>query len=233
STDPLLVKELTNSMDESNPGTLAAHIKTEVCSEDCGASEADFDPAGGADAASNGRLHTERSDTDDSGDYWREASGLWQPEESGETEGQSSEGRSCTGLSHQLPPVFSCKVCGEAFQQRTYLLTHTLAHLRDCGVCGKHLEHGETLKLHLRVHRESSFHCSVCGQRFTLRDNLRTHMRIHSGERPYSCTVCGKSFGRRATLVQHIRSHMGEKPLNTYFDFSPYMMLEIWHKRIF
>uniref|UniRef100_A0A3B5B8X9 C2H2-type domain-containing protein n=1 Tax=Stegastes partitus TaxID=144197 RepID=A0A3B5B8X9_9TELE len=94
----------------------------------------------------------------------------------------------------------------------SYLLNHSAAHLRDCGVCGKHLERAESLKLHLKVHRESSFRCSVCGQSFTLRGNLRTHMRIHSGERPYACTVCGKSFGRRATLVRHVRSHTGEKP---------------------
>uniref|UniRef100_A0A3Q1FM36 C2H2-type domain-containing protein n=1 Tax=Acanthochromis polyacanthus TaxID=80966 RepID=A0A3Q1FM36_9TELE len=107
---------------------------------------------------------------------------------------------------------FNCKVCGESFQRMSYLLNHSAAHLRDCGICGKHLERTDNLKLHLKVHRESSFRCSVCGQSFTLRGNLRTHMRIHSGERPYACTVCGKSFGRRATLVRHVRSHTGEKP---------------------
>ncbi|XP_037651743.1 zinc finger protein 2 homolog [Sebastes umbrosus] len=198
----------TDRADETDAGTSAAQIKTEVGSMDCGASEpnGDFEP----EAASDVHLLVEvSSETEDSGDYWREAAGLWKPEET--DEGQSSS-QSRTDLPHQPPPVFSCKVCGESFQRISYLLTHASAHLRDCGLCGKHLEHTENLKLHLRVHKETSFRCGVCGQSFTLRGNLRTHMRIHSGERPYGCTVCGKSFGRRATLVRHVRSHTGEKP---------------------
>ncbi|XP_023252720.1 zinc finger protein 771-like [Seriola lalandi dorsalis] len=207
------------SMDQADVGTSIAHVKTEAGGEN---GESHVDPAGGAEAAGDGRLLDEGSDTEDSGDYWREAAGLWKPEETGETEGPSSppsrKVESSADLSqehkpsHQLPPVFTCQVCGESFQRRSYLFTHTSAHLRDCGVCGKHLERTENLKLHLRVHRETLFRCSVCGQTFTLRGNLRTHMRIHSGERPYGCTVCGKSFGRRATLVRHVRSHTGEKP---------------------
>ncbi|XP_041810704.1 zinc finger and SCAN domain-containing protein 2-like [Chelmon rostratus] len=212
--DDQIQPDHTDSTDETDGGASAAPIKIEVGG--CGASEANFDPAGGSEGASDGRLLAECSETEDSGDYWREAAGLWKPEEMEEAEGRSSSPstkvRSSTDLSHQLPPVFSCKVCGESFQRISYLLTHASAHLSDCGLCGKHLEHPENLKLHLRVHREASFRCGVCGQSFTLRGNLRTHMRIHSGERPYGCTVCGKSFGRRATLVRHIRSHTGEKP---------------------
>ncbi|XP_044028060.1 zinc finger protein 691-like [Siniperca chuatsi] len=212
----------TDRMDETDAGSSAAQIKTEVGGEDCAVSEpnGDFDPASGSEGAGDGRLLAECSETEDSGDYWRDAAGLWKPEGTEEAEGQSSslssKVKSSADLSpepevsHQPPPVFSCKVCGESFQRISYLLTHASAHLRDCGLCGKHLEHTENLKLHLRVHRETSFRCSVCGQSFTLRGNLRTHMRIHSGERPYGCTVCGKSFGRRATLVRHVRSHTGE-----------------------
>ncbi|XP_026155811.1 zinc finger protein 32-like [Mastacembelus armatus] len=200
-------------VDEMVVGDSAARVKIEGGGEDCGASGCD--PAGGVEC----------SKTEDTGEYWEEAAGLWKPEETGQTEGQSSgkEVRISTDLSQehalvpQLPPVFSCKVCGESFQRRKYLLTHTLTHVRDCGVCGKHLECGEILKLHLRVHRETLFRCSVCGQSFTLQGNLRMHMRIHSGERPYGCTVCGKSFGRRATLVRHVRSHTGEKPFTCMY----------------
>ncbi|XP_068561346.1 zinc finger protein 436-like [Cebidichthys violaceus] len=210
---------LSVQLDQTDVGASPAQIKTEVGSEDCAASEPseDFDPAGGSEAASNGRLLAESSETEDSGDYWRETAGLWKPEEA-EAEGQSSS-QSRTDLSqdHQPPPEFSCKVCGESFQRITRLLTHASAHLRDCGLCGKRLEQTENLKLHLRVHKESSFCCGVCGQSFTLRGNLRTHMRIHSGERPYGCTVCGKSFGRRATLVRHVRSHTGEKPFTCMY----------------
>ncbi|XP_027142831.1 endothelial zinc finger protein induced by tumor necrosis factor alpha-like [Larimichthys crocea] len=195
----------------TDAGASAAQIKSEAGRGDCGASE----PSGDFEAASGGRLLAEASETEDSGDYWREEAGLWRAEETEEAQGASSSVRSCTDLSQQPPPtVLSCKVCGESFQRVGYLLTHSSAHVRDCGLCGKHLELTESLKLHLRVHRETAFRCNVCGQSFTLRGNLRTHMRIHSGERPYRCTVCGKSFGRRATLVRHVRSHTGEKPFS-------------------
>ncbi|XP_031697634.1 zinc finger protein 324B-like [Anarrhichthys ocellatus] len=210
---------LSVQLDQTNMGASPAQIKTEVGSEECAVSEpnGDFDPAGGSEAASNGRLLAESSETEDSGDYWRETAGLWKPEEMEEEGQSSSQSRTDLSQDHQPPPMFSCKVCGESFQRINFLLKHASAHLRDCSLCGKRLEQTENLKLHLRVHKESSFRCSVCGQSFTLRGNLRTHMRIHSGERPYGCTVCGKSFGRRATLVRHVRSHTGEKPFTCVY----------------
>ncbi|XP_035514662.1 zinc finger protein 316-like [Morone saxatilis] len=205
--DQILSVQLEHT-DCTDAGSSAAQIKTEVGVGDGGASEpnGDFDP-------SDGRLLADCSDdTDDSGDYWREPAGVWRPEETGAAEGQSSPPSGKARTSADQPPAFSCKVCGESFHKVGYLITHCTAHPKDCGLCGKHLELSESLKVHLRVHRHSTFRCGVCGQSFTLRGNLRTHMRIHSGERPYACTVCGKSFGRRATLVRHVRSHTGEKP---------------------
>lgn len=204
----------TDSLDEMDAGTSAAQVKTEVGAGDESELNGDVDPAAGLDGASDGQLLAEHSETEDSGDYWREDAGLWRAEETEEAGGQSSSlmEKDSTDLSHQPAPLFTCKVCGQSFHRISFLLTHSSAHLRDCGLCGKHLEPSENLKLHLRVHREALFRCGVCGQSFTLRGNLRTHMRIHSGERPFGCTVCGKSFGRRATLVRHVRSHTGEKP---------------------
>ncbi|XP_034456452.1 zinc finger protein 2-like [Hippoglossus hippoglossus] len=99
------------------------------------------------------------SDTEDSKEYWR-------PEEStGQRSPQQQDEAS-------LPPLFSCKVCGESFENRGYVGTHTVAHPRDCGVCGKHLERPENLKPHLRGLRDTSFHCNVCGQSFGRRATL-------------------------------------------------------------
>lgn len=216
--------EQTDGMDETDPSTSAAQIKTEAGAEDCGSLEPNgaFDSAGGSEGTSESQLFVDGSETDDSEDYWRDSSGFWKPEEDKVTEGQSSYQSSGMTSSSELcvepdassqpVPVFSCKVCGESYQRISHLFTHATAHLRDCGLCGKHLEETENLKLHLKLHRETSFCCKVCGQSFTLRGNLRIHMMIHSGERPFPCTVCGKSFGRRASLVRHVRSHTGEKP---------------------
>ncbi|XP_041867516.1 zinc finger protein 84-like isoform X2 [Melanotaenia boesemani] len=214
----------TDSPAETDVNTSVPQIKTEGSGEDCGGSAPHdhFDVAAHPEAEVNGQLLIEDSDTEDSDDNFGNIARLWKTEETAESIDQISdmEAKSSANLwqeTDQLPPVFSCKVCGESFHRMSYLFTHTSSHLRDCGVCGKHLERTESLKLHLSVHREASFRCSVCGQSFTLRGNLRTHMRIHSGERPYACTVCSKSFGRKATLVRHVRSHTGEKPFTCTF----------------
>ncbi|XP_071396435.1 zinc finger protein 649-like [Centroberyx affinis] len=224
--DQILCLQLdqTDSVDERAAGTSAAPIKTEAEGEDCGASDpaGHFDPASVLEATGDGLLLSDRSETEDSDEYWKEAVGLRKSKKAGKSKGQrlflSKKFRSSAELSQEqkssvhLPSAHCCQVCGESFKRRNHLLTHAPVHTSDCGLCGKHLELTENLKLHLRAHRETSFRCAVCGQSFTLRGNLRTHMRIHSGERPHGCTVCGKSFGRRATLVRHVRSHTGEKP---------------------
>ncbi|XP_030002497.1 zinc finger protein 32-like [Sphaeramia orbicularis] len=147
-----------------------------------------------------------QSETEDSEENWGGEPGLYNQDQIAE------EDQNQGALWSSQPPGFGCRVCGESFYRRSSLMTHASAHLRSCAICGKQLEHGVSLKLHLRVHRETAFRCGVCGQSFSQHGNLRTHMRIHSGERPYGCTICGKSFGRRATLQRHIRSHTGEKP---------------------
>ncbi|XP_017285090.1 zinc finger protein 32 [Kryptolebias marmoratus] len=208
----------TDGVDKKDVDTLADQIKMEGGGDDCEESKIHnrYDSAADPEAGRDSQLQAEDSDTEESEDGWREAARLWNQEETEDAKDQSSGAELKTGdlqqEERQLPHMFSCKVCGESFHKMSILLSHASAHLGDCGVCGKQLEPTESLKLHLKVHRETLFRCSICGQTFTLRGNLGIHMRIHSGERPFSCTVCGKSFGRRATLVRHVRSHTGEKP---------------------
>lgn len=192
--------------DEMVTDSTAAAIKMEELTSDlCCAAE----------GAADGQHFTKCSGTEGG---WSEPAQLLKSEGMEEAEGQSLPPNPEQTPSADPPqppqPTFRCKICGESFQKLGYLFTHSSAHLKDCSLCGKHLEHPETLKVHLRVHRKKSFRCGVCGQSFTLRGNLTVHLRIHSGERPYSCSVCGKSFGRRATLVRHVRSHTGEKPFS-------------------
>uniref|UniRef100_A0A3Q3N8U5 C2H2-type domain-containing protein n=1 Tax=Mastacembelus armatus TaxID=205130 RepID=A0A3Q3N8U5_9TELE len=169
------------------------------------------DPAGGVEC----------SKTEDTGEYWEEAAGLWKPEETGQTEGQSSgkEVRISTDLSQehalvpQLPPVFSCKVCGESFQRRKYLLTHTLTHVRDCGVCGKHLECGEILKLHLRVHRETLFLQQTCpdpddeDSGNNQAQSAELEASLSEPDSPYVCAICGRTFAQRGHWANHAQVH--------------------------
>lgn len=203
----------TDNLVEKHVDTLAAPIKSEGVDEDFGESTTsnhlnvahNLEP----EAASDDRVITEDSDTENSEEGWRDNANLWKSEEKAENKDQSSslELQNVSDLSQ-----FSCVVCGISFQKMGYLITHALVHQENCGVCGEQIKDAESLKLHLKAHRETMFRCSVCGQSFSMRGNLRIHMRIHSGERPYSCSICGKSFGRRASLVRHVRSHTGEKP---------------------
>ncbi|XP_034017122.1 zinc finger protein 2-like [Thalassophryne amazonica] len=198
--------EQTEITDEADVHHSALKIKTEDCEGSCSASQPDSnsDPHYGPESASDIGLLTDRSEPEDRGD-WKEAHGLWKSVEPAEAEGQSSLSSSAEESS------FSCKVCGELYHRRQYLLSHAQTHFSDCGVCGEHVVHGENLRQHLKVHKQTHS-CNVCGQSFTLRSNLTMHTRIHTGERPYGCTVCNKRFSRKASLVRHVRSHTGEKP---------------------
>ncbi|XP_078032270.1 uncharacterized protein LOC117263494 isoform X2 [Epinephelus lanceolatus] len=107
----------TDRVDDTDSTASAAHIKTEVGGE-CGVSEpnGDFDPAGGSKAVSDGGFLAESSETEDSGDHWSKAVGLWRSEEMAAAEGQSSSDRrkvrSSSDASPQPAPAFGCKVCG-------------------------------------------------------------------------------------------------------------------------
>mmetsp|Transcript_3690 Transcript_3690/g.7119 ORF Transcript_3690/g.7119 Transcript_3690/m.7119 type:complete len:142 (-) Transcript_3690:2912-3337(-) len=47
--------------------------------------------------------------------------------------------------------------------------------------------------------------CSVCKKMFSTRYNLRVHMRIHTNSSPFGCRFCGKEFRTKGNLEAHLQ----------------------------
>uniref|UniRef100_A0A3P9IB06 C2H2-type domain-containing protein n=1 Tax=Oryzias latipes TaxID=8090 RepID=A0A3P9IB06_ORYLA len=97
---------------------------------------------------------------------------------------------SAEGSSH------SCRVCGQLFHGRGFLLKHAEKHSSES-------------KTHTG---QKPFRCKDCGKEFPRKGSLERHMRLHAGERPYICEFCGKTFIENTVLKRHIKSHTGGKP---------------------
>ncbi|KAK3327703.1 hypothetical protein B0T19DRAFT_441659 [Cercophora scortea] len=87
--------------------------------------------------------------------------------------------------------------CGQRFNQKTHLDTHTRSHTG-----------------------EEPYACEVpgCGKRFTQRGNLTTHIRRHNGERPYPCHLCGKRFVQGGGLRAHLKTHAKSRPFTCMLE---------------
>ncbi|KAK7497627.1 hypothetical protein BaRGS_00011022 [Batillaria attramentaria] len=78
--------------------------------------------------------------------------------------------------------VFSCKYCGESFNNYRALKGHTRVHL---GL--------------------SPYKCNLCNYSSADKSTLIRHLRTHNGERPFQCLICDYAFTTKANCERHVR----------------------------
>ncbi|XP_020716175.1 zinc finger protein 99 isoform X2 [Ceratitis capitata] len=114
-------------------------------------------------------------------------------------------------------PLFKCKSCNEAFQNKTLMTQHLKSKHGNketfvCEECGEVIIGSiRTLRDHMLTHTNyAPFECNVCGKCFKLKTRLKRHMDIH-GEK-HICNECGLQLSSRATLYHHSFVHSDAMP---------------------
>jgi len=85
-------------------------------------------------------------------------------------------------MSHGL---YSCNLCGKAFDAVCHLETHVRSHTGERPYC-----------------------CEYCDKSFTVMSNLKRHIKtIHAKERAFQCELCKKTFSQSNNLKRHLKTH--------------------------
>ncbi|RZF46454.1 hypothetical protein LSTR_LSTR012529 [Laodelphax striatellus] len=118
---------------------------------------------------------------------------------------------------------FVCEVCGESFNRKKSLATHTkVKHLGEkmynytfiCAYCSKEFSSKFSIKKHILRHmNEKTFKCTICDKAFNRESSLYKHnLDMHSVKK-HMCNVCGKRFSYPSELRNHVKKvHAYVKP---------------------
>ncbi|XP_026849059.1 transcription factor Ouib [Drosophila persimilis] len=90
-------------------------------------------------------------------------------------------------IKHNGELPYSCKHCGQGFDNCTKRLRHERTTHNECPDTRAHV-------------------CHVCRKAFKRKLSLKRHELVHTGEQPFHCETCHVSFNRKSSLRTHNRS---------------------------
>ena len=109
---------------------------------------------------------------------------------------------------HQEQKQYPCRWCEKIFATREGLRKHGVEH-RDfsCKFCGEQFQNRTNEVNHVRqVHGITSvmFPCNKCPQEFDSKGAYFIHLRTHKTE-PKTCKGCKETFADKYMLTQHLK----------------------------
>lgn len=107
----------------------------------------------------------------------------------------------------QLP--FECPVCPQRFPESFLLTQHVNQHqVKKCKLCDRQPLHTSVLLLHFTTHSQKLIDCSHCPYQARSAQSLRNHMRVHkqssASNRAYQCNTCERFL----PSLERIRIHL-------------------------
>uniref|UniRef100_UPI00358FE1AF histone-lysine N-methyltransferase MECOM-like isoform X2 n=1 Tax=Myxine glutinosa TaxID=7769 RepID=UPI00358FE1AF len=108
---------------------------------------------------------------------------------------------------------FPCQKCPKAFNWRSNLIRHQMAHDGgrpfECAACAKAFTDPSNLQRHFRSRHGGahSHSCGDCGKSFATASGLKQHRHVHSSVKPFRCEFCYKSYTQFSNLCRHKRTH--------------------------
>lgn len=109
----------------------------------------------------------------------------------------------------------TCPICCKTLSSRNHLKHHRFVHTEEkpypCEVCKKKYTRKETLRLHMRIHKEGykEVKCENCEKVFQKESTLESHLCIHKNRtnNKFICKLCGKGFYLVTSLTRHYQLH--------------------------
>lgn len=117
---------------------------------------------------------------------------------------------------HASEKRFLCTLCNKGFCKGFQLMMHINVHTgltpHKCEHCPKAYSTNDSLKEHLRRHKNESlqFKCDKCEKTFHTQKLLNVHALTHGEERRFKCNLCEKAFKTSQNLNHH-RSYCKSK----------------------
>lgn len=114
---------------------------------------------------------------------------------------------------------YRCNICEKAYQFKSDLKDHMIAHGENqkfqCDQCEKSYTRRKRLNDHVRFAHLNTvkYICEYCSKPFRTKAHLLNHLRnVHENSGKYSCNYCEKRYSQLSDMRVHVTKHTGERP---------------------